>query len=59
MLKQNRYLVDHSSVLLSVYNGAQRSGSGATIRCALKKKREVIIINPVSRNILLQGLSDN
>ena len=58
MLERNRYLVDHSSVLLAVYNGTRRSGTGATIRCALKEKREVIIINPVSRNISLQGFSD-
>ena len=51
MLKQNRYLVDHSSFLLAVYNGTWRSGTGATVRYALKQGREVIIIDPSSRNI--------
>lgn len=51
MLKQNRYLVDHSSFLLAVYNGTWRSGTGATVRYALKQRREVIIIDPSSRNI--------
>ena len=51
MLKQNRYLVNHSSFLLAVYNGTWRSGTGATVRYALKQGREVIIIDPSSRNI--------
>lgn len=51
MLKRNRYLVDHSSVLLAVYNGSRRSGTGATVRHALEQGREVIIIDPTSRNI--------
>ena len=32
MLVRNRYLVEHSSVLLAVYNGTYRSGTGMTIR---------------------------
>lgn len=28
MLNRNRYMVDHSSILLAVYNGAYRSGTG-------------------------------
>ena len=55
MLKRNRYLVDHSSFLLAVYNGTRRSGTGATVRYALKQGREVIVIDPSSRNALLMG----
>ena len=51
MLKRNRYLVDHSAILLAVYNGTWRSGTGATVRYALKQKQEVIIIDPITRNI--------
>lgn len=51
MLKRNRYLVDHSSVLLAVYNGTYRSGTGMTIRYAKQLDREVIVIDPVSRNV--------
>lgn len=31
MLERNRWMVDHSSILLAVYNGTRRSGTGATI----------------------------
>ena len=51
MLARNRYLVEHSSVLLAVYNGSCRSGTGMTVRYAQKQGREVIIIDPVSRNV--------
>lgn len=49
MLERNRWLVDHSSILLAVYNGTYRSGTGMTVRYAQKLGREVIIIDPVSR----------
>lgn len=52
MLKRNRYLVDHASILLAVYNGVWRSGTGATIRYAQKLGREICIIDPVTRNIV-------
>lgn len=51
MLKRNRYLVNHSSILLAVYNGTWRSGTGATVRFAQKLNREVIIIDPVTRTL--------
>ena len=46
MLERNRYLVDHASFLLAVYNGTWRSGTGATVRYAQKLNKEIIIINP-------------
>ena len=52
MLKRNHYLVDHASILLAVYNGVRRSGTGATVRYAQKLGREIYIINPVTRNII-------
>ena len=51
MLERNHYLVDHASILLAVYNGTQRSGTGATVRYAQKQGREIFIIAPVSRTI--------
>ena len=51
MLKRNRYLVDHSSILLAVYNGTWRSGTGATVRYAQKLNREITIIDPVARTL--------
>jgi len=46
MLKRNRYLVDHSSILLAVYNGTRRSGTGATVRYAQQLNREIVMIDP-------------
>lgn len=46
MLERNRYLVDHASFLLAVYNGTWRSGTGATVRYAQKLNRAIIIVNP-------------
>ena len=46
MMKRNRYLVDHSSILLAVYNGTRRSGTGATVRYAQQLNREIIMIDP-------------
>lgn len=51
MLERNRYLVEHSSVLLAVYNGIYRSGTGMTVRYAKQLGREVIVIDPVSRSV--------
>jgi len=51
MLERNRYLVEYSSILLAVYNGVRRSGTGATVRYAQRLGRETIIIDPVSKTI--------
>lgn len=51
MLERNRYLVDHAGILLAVYNGVRRSGTGATVRYAQQLGREIIIIDPMSRTI--------
>lgn len=49
MFDRNRYLVDHTSVLLAVYNGSQRSGTAMTVRYAKKLGREIISIDPKTR----------
>ena len=51
MLKRNHYLVDHSGILLAVYNGVQRSGTGATVNYARKMGREIIILNSLTRAV--------
>ena len=51
MLERNHYMVDHAAILLAVFNGTQRSGTGATVRYAQKLKREIYIIDPATRNI--------
>lgn len=55
MLNRNRYMVDHSSILLAVYNGAYRSGTGMTIRYAKEKQHKIILIDPTSRNVSCDG----
>lgn len=55
MLERNRYMVDHASILLAVYNGVQRSGTGATIRYAQRLGREIVVINPMSRTVIYES----
>lgn len=51
MLERNRFMVEHASALLAVYNGARRSGTGATVNYARKMGREIIVIDPVTQVI--------
>jgi predicted Rossmann fold nucleotide-binding protein DprA/Smf involved in DNA uptake len=47
----NRFLVEHASTLLAIYNGARRSGTGSTVNYARKMGREIIVIDPITRLI--------
>ena len=51
MLERNRFLVEHASTLLAVYNGERRGGTAATVRYAQKMGREIIVIDPITRLI--------
>ena len=51
MAKRNRYLVDHAAVMLAVYNGTRRSGTGMTLHYAQQQGREIFIFNPMTREI--------
>lgn len=51
MRKRNYYLVDHSSILLAVYDGCYRSGTGMTVRYAQKLVREITAINPFTLSV--------
>lgn len=55
MHDRNRWMVDHASVLLAVYNGTYRSGTGMTVRYANDKRRKVIVIDPISRTVSSDG----
>lgn len=55
MLERNRYMVDRASMLLAVYNGTYRSGTGATVRYAKERGREIIVIDPISRVVSSMG----
>ena len=48
MLDRNRFMVDHASILLAVYNGEKRSGTAATMRYAHRMGREIIMIDPTT-----------
>lgn len=45
MMKRNRYMVDHSDVLIAVWNGAG-SGTGNTVRYAQSRGKAVVFLNP-------------
>ena len=51
MLERNHRLVESAGLLLAVYNGARRSGTGATVNYARKLGREIIVIDPVTQSI--------
>lgn len=51
MLNRNRYMVDHTSVLLAVYDATYRSGTGMTVRYAESKGRKIILISPITREV--------
>ncbi len=48
MLDRNRFLLEHASTLLAVYNGVWRSGTGATVNYAKKMGRKIIVIDPIT-----------
>ena len=48
MLERDRALVQSSSLVLAVYDGRFRSGTGATVRYARKLGRELIVIDPAT-----------
>lgn len=52
MLDRNRRLVDSAAVLLAVYNGEQRGGTAATVRYARRAGREIILIDPITRQVI-------
>ena len=51
MLERNRFMVEHASTLLAVYNGVRRSGTGATVNYARKMGREIIVIDPITLHV--------
>lgn len=55
MLDRNRFLVDHASMVLAVYNGTRRSGTGATVNYARKLGREIIVIDPLTLSVTHEG----
>ena len=46
MYKRNRFIVDHSSVIVALWNGSPRTGTANTVNYAKKQGRKVRVINP-------------
>lgn len=44
MLVRNDYMVDHSDLMLAIWNGEQSCGTWHTIQCAKAKDKQVDII---------------
>ncbi len=55
MIDRNHRLVESAGLLLAVYNGARRSGTGATLNYARKMGREIIVIDPLTRRVTHEG----
>ena len=55
MIDRNHRLVESAGLLLAVYNGARRSGTGATVNYARRMGREIIVINPLTRSVTHEG----
>lgn len=48
LLSRNRFMVDHSSLLLAVYNERMGGGTGYTVDYAQKRKLRITQIDPIS-----------
>lgn len=48
MIDRKHRLVEAARLLLAVWNGVRRSGTGATVNYARKMGREIIVIDPLS-----------
>lgn len=55
MIERNHRLVESAGLLLAVYNGVRRSGTGATMNYARKLGRKIIIINPTTQTVTHEG----
>ncbi len=55
MIDRNHRLVESAGLLLAVYNGVRRSGTGATVNYARKMGREIIVIDPITLSVSHEG----
>lgn len=47
LLARNRFMVEHSSCLIAVYDGASGGGTGYTVAYAKKKSLHLVLLDPV------------
>lgn len=52
MLDRNHRLVEAAGTLLAVYNEERRGGTAATVRYARKLNRRIIILNPITLEVI-------
>ena len=55
MIDWNYRLVKSEKLLLAVYNGVWRNGTGVTVNNARKLGLEIIVISPLTRPIIHKG----
>ena len=55
MIDRNHRLVESAGLLLAVYNGVRRSGTGSTVNYARKMGRGIIVIDPTTLRITHKG----
>ena len=48
MIDRNHRLVESAGLLLAVFSGVRRSGTGATVNYARKMGKEIIVIDPIT-----------
>ena len=51
-LERDRYMVDHSTDMIAVFNGSDTGGTAYTVKLALQKKLACTLIHPATRNIV-------
>lgn len=43
---RNKYMVDHAEKVLAVWDGSDKGGTASTVRYALKKRKEIWVLDP-------------
>ena len=52
MLDRNKFMVDHSDLLFAVYAGVSRSGTASTVAYARTQGRKILILDPLTQNVV-------
>ena len=57
MIDRNHRLVESAGLLLAVFNGVRRSGTGATVNYAREMGKEIIVIDPITRQVTREKIA--